>query len=217
MRYIDVSGQRFGKLICLVKVGTTKKSRNAIWLCKCDCGNEIKVSINSLKTKKTQSCGCLQKEKASVLGKEATKHGMVNTKVYKVWSHMKARCLNKHDKSYINYGARGIKVCDDWMTFSKFHEWAINNSFEEHLTIERKNVDGDYEPSNCKWATKLEQANNKRNNVKVTINGDSKNITQWAKELRININTVYSRIKSGWEIEKALLTPVTKRKGVNKS
>ena len=140
-------------------------------------------------------------------------HGDSQTKLYKTYQRMKNRCYRKNFPHYEIYGGRGIKICDEWLNdFVKFKDWALKNGYKEGLSIDRINVNGDYEPSNCQWITMEEQANNKRNNIFYTINGITKTQTQWCKYYNIPVTNVRRRLSSGWDIEKALTTPIRKWK-----
>lgn len=131
-------------------------------------------------------------------------HGLINTPMYTVWCSMKERCYNKHDKSYKNYGARGITVCDDWLhSYPTFYEWAIKSGYEKGLSIERIDNDKGYSPDNCKWADKTEQSRNRRNVIQVTYKGETKCLAEWARELGISRGTIKSRIDVGMSIEEA--------------
>lgn len=155
----DLTGKKFGRLTVIKYYGSNKHGR-ALWLCQCDCGNTKIVLGNSLNSKLTLSCGCYNKE---IIKKCNSKHNMAYSKLYKVWQGMKTRCYNKNFMYYCNYGGRGITICDEWKSnFSNFYEWSINNGYEEGLTIDRINNDGNYEPSNCRWVTRAEQNRNKR-------------------------------------------------------
>ncbi len=129
-------------------------------------------------------------------------------RIWRVWSHMVCRCHNEKSDSFKNYGGRGISVCDEWRNdFSKFLDWSVKNGHDFSLTIDRINNDGNYEPSNCRWADKEVQSNNKSTNHYVVINGVKKTLTQWAKENGLNINMVCKRIMRGMSDELAVTTP----------
>lgn len=200
-KIIDLTGNRYGRLT-VIKMAYRNENRKYYWLCKCDCGNEKTVAGYSLKCGDTQSCGCLGKEHRT---KSLIKHNMTHTKLYRVWGNMKARCYIKSSSRYYRYGARGITVCDEWKnSFDAFQEWAMKNGYKEDLTIDRIDVNGNYEPSNCRWATVKEQMNNYSRNHFLEYNGKNQTITEWAEELNINKGTIKSRLKAGWSIERTL-------------
>ena len=142
-------------------------------------------------------------------------HG-VRSKLYNKWHSMKNRCNNTKSKDYKNYGGRGIRVCEEWLNYSKFREWSLSEGYIEGLTIERINNDKDYEPNNCKWITMKEQQRNKRNNRLITHNNKTLTMVEWGEIYNIHPDRIGSRLKSGWSIEKALTekvkTPMTKNK-----
>ena len=175
-KFNDLTNKRYGKLVVIKQSGRTK-DRHILWECKCDCGNIINVSSHDLTTNHTKSCGCLQKE---VIKNLRFKHGDRDNRLYSVWKTMKKRCENPNCKSYKYYGARGIKVCDEWHDYSVFKEWAYNNGYDDKAkkydcTIDRIDVNGDYEPSNCRWVSMKVQNNNKRRK-EVTNHGRNRTI-----------------------------------------
>ena len=197
-------GEKFNRLIVikLHHINTFKNKYNRItnreyYLCKCDCGNYDIVRKDSLKNNNVKSCGCLQKEKVK-------KHGLRYTRIYKILDCMKERCYNKNKDNYYLYGARGITVCKEWLEkdngIINFYTWAINNGYKENLTIDRIDNNGNYEPSNCRWATMKEQGRNKRNNYLITYKGETHCLSEWAETFNINRTTISSRLKNGWDI-----------------
>lgn len=125
---------------------------------------------------------------------------------------MKYRCNNINAANYERYGGRGIKVCNEWQEFEPFRDWAINNGYKDDLTLGRINVNGDYCPQNCRWATIKEQNNNQRTNRLFTVFGKTQTMTQWAEEYCISKSTLWGRLKRGWTIEEALTTPIKSKK-----
>lgn len=205
----DLKGERFGKLIAINRIC---KSDGSHWKCKCDCGNYTVVSTHNLTKGNTKSCGCLQKEKASQVHKT---HGARHTKLYTVWNNMRSRCNRPNDKSYCNYGMRGISVCEEWNnSFENFQKWAFLNGYNENLTLDRRNVNGNYCPENCRWISFKEQNNNRRNNVYVTVNGKTLTLSQWSEANNIPYLTILQRRKRGWSDEKAVSVPVNKKGAV---
>lgn len=206
MKKIDRTGERYGNLTVLYE-SYKKCGHNAVWHCRCDCGKEVDVVAYNLSNGNTRSCGCLQKRVASDTHKT---HGMKNTRLYQIWIGMKDRCNNPSNKRYDRYGGRGISVCEDWQEdFIKFYNWAIDNGYQESLTIDRIDLNGNYGPNNCRWATWREQANNTSRNVSIELNGENHTLSEWADIYGINAKTLYTRIfQLGWDFEEALTTPI---------
>lgn len=160
-----------------------KKHTKKYYKCKCECGKETIVYQGKLVSGQTKSCGCLTE-----------KHGLYKSRLYNIWRGILKRCYLISSKDYKRYGARNIKVYEQWKTnFSSFYEWSINNGYKNYLTIDRININGDYEPSNCRWISSKEQANNRSNNRLITHNGETLNITQWAEKLNINRHILYQK------------------------
>lgn len=202
---IMMAGEKIGKLTIIECLGQIKGEDDKHFYYKvvCECGNEEQVSSTILRTKKRMCAKCSLKDKS--------KHGMSKTKLFSVYRSMKQRCYDKKNSGYINYGARGITVCDEWCNnSSKFFEWALNNGYKEGLSIDRIDVNGNYEPSNCRWVTNIEQANNTRTNKKLTYNGETHGIYEWERIVGLPRNLIGTRIRSGWSIEKAITTPKMK-------
>jgi hypothetical protein len=163
----------------------------------------------------TSSCGCLQKEGA----KErfyafAYKHGFQGTRLYHIWADMKRRCLKKGSENYDNYGARGITVCNDWLDFVPFHNWAILHGYQDNLTIDRINNDEGYYPENCRWVTSAVQNRNTSRNKYLTFNGETLTIMDWSKKINISYAGIRKRLALGWSIDRVMTTPVQKNKKV---
>lgn len=191
MKKRDLTGQRFGRLT-VIEEEPIRIHNRIKWSCRCDCGNVTSVYGCHLTTGQSTSCGCFNKEQTS---KANLKHGMRNERLYNIWSHMKARCSNEKTAQYADYGGRGIKVCDEWLSFKSFSEWALNNGYRDDLTIDRIDVDKGYSPDNCRWANIEQQANNKRNTAYITVDGVKMSIADWQR--RIGKNTLYARKHMG--------------------
>lgn len=159
-KFIDISNQKYGRL-CAIRRVDNNKHNQVCWLCRCECGNEIIVTTIDLRRGHTKSCGCLRKE---IVGATHRTHGKRHTRLHSIWATMKERCDLKKRRDYKYYGGRGITVCDEWRNdFQAFYDWAMANGYLDDLTIDRIDVNGNYEPSNCRWITIQEQQKNKRN------------------------------------------------------
>ncbi len=210
-KLIDITGNRYNNLTVIERVANNIRGQSR-WKCLCDCGNYTEVTSNNLKSGAVKSCGCLRHI-------PKYKHNLSHTKLYRVWAGMKRRCYYRNDKSYKNYGGRGIHICDEWVNdFVNFYNWAIQNGYEEGLTIERINNDENYSPNNCTWIPKSEQVNNRRNCILYTYNNKTQNLKQWCDELNLDYGLMHDRIRSkGWSFERAISTPCNIKKRNNKS
>lgn len=197
----DLTGKKFGRWRIVAMLEGQKAK--AI----CECGNEREVFAQTLKHSKSLSCGCLSREINSgpkpAISERLTTHGQSKTPIYKVWAAMLARCSNATNPAYCNYGGRGISVCERWLKYENFIADMGHRPSDKH-SIERINNDGNYEPTNCKWATKKEQCNNMRTNRFLVFNGESKTMSQWAESLGVSRDTIRGRLRRGATVEQAL-------------
>ena len=204
----DLTGERFGRLLVIERCGSDK-SKNALWRCICDCGNETVKSGIYLRNGDTRSCGCLHKETVS---KRMSTHRLSRTRLYRVWSGIKNRCYNPNTDNYKYYGEVGIGMCDEWRNnFEAFLEWSISNGYDENAkaqecTIDRIDTSKGYSPDNCRWANHTIQCNNQTSNKLLTFNGETHTIAEWARKQGINYSTLRARINRGVPVETALST-----------
>jgi hypothetical protein len=192
-------GKHFGKLTVIKPLGHDRFKRR-IWLCQCECGNTTEVVGSSLTNGLTHSCGC---------GRTRTKEESALRKIY---YNMKHRCYLPSSNRYNEYGGRGIIVCEEWnQSLNAFREWALNNGYQLGLSLERIDVNGNYEPSNCTWITRGKQQYNKTNTIYLTYNNETHNLMEWADITGINYHCLKSRYERGWETERILTQPKQKR------
>ena len=179
----DLTGQKFGRLTA-ISLSHIDKYTHRMWLCECDCGKFKIVRANDLKRGKTKSCGCLKGNIKFGTYKHRPRIGLLNKRISSILSGMRQRCYNKNNKSYKNYGGRGISICDEWLYSTiTFQDWAYANGYEDSLTIDRIDVNGNYCPENCKWADRRAQANNRTNNRLITYNGETHTLSEWLRIL----------------------------------
>ena len=198
------TGNVHGRLVALNRVGKSK----ARFLC--ECGTIKELWIGHVIHGKTQSCGCLHKEIISKLMTErCTTHGMFGTPIYAVWNSMRDRCTNPRNHAYRHYGGRGITICERWKTFENFYE--DMGERPEGMSLDRTDNNLGYSPDNCRWATRIEQANNRRGSVRMTLNGTTKTAAEWAEQLSIKRSLLYDRHRAGWTDERTLTTPSRKK------
>ena len=203
-KIVDIKGKKFNRLTVLEYVGNSK------WLCKCACGKETIVLGADIRSGHTKSCGCYNSEQAKLRN---STHNKTKTRLYETWEHIKRRCYSITCNDYKNYGSRGIKVCDEWRNdFMAFYNWAIQNGYDDNLTIDRIDNNGNYEPSNCRWVDRYIQANNTRRNHYYIVNGEKLTISEIARKYNMNYNTLNNRLWHGMSIEDALNTPLRKWK-----
>ncbi len=206
-RALNIAGMRSGRLVAISPSPVNSISGERQWICKCDCGNTHMVRTWYITHQQIVSCGCIR----GILGRELqTKHGAYSDPVlmrtYRIWCGMIQRCYYKKHKSYKNYGGRGIRVCREWRDFRNFY--ADMGARPSDKVLERKNNSLGYSADNCCWATHKEQANNRRSNRKLILNGVSMNLEQWAQRLGIESFTLGKRLRKGWSVKKTLTTPL---------
>ncbi len=198
-RFHDLKGQRFGRLTVIERAPdkTTGSKPKVMWRCHCDCGEETIVWASSLVRGTTVSCGC-----------KTRKHGFSHKeRLYETWKNMRRRCSDPKNKRYAQYGGRGITICPEWDDYAVFREWAMSHGYADDLTIDRIDVDGNYCPENCRWATTNEQMNNMTKNRMITYRGETMSMSRWAERLGISYGTMNHRIQRGWSMERIESTP----------
>ena len=198
----NIIGKKFNRLTILEKVETG--DRHSMYKCLCDCGKTNIARGSLVVSGATKSCGCYAAEK---LLERSKSHGMTHTKIYSVWNQMMQRCNNPKNQAYANYGGRGITVCSRWHDISKFRE--DMGDPPNGTSIDRINNDGNYEPGNCRWATRKEQAHNRRSKVIYwTHSGKTLCLNEWSKLLGVSPGMLHKRHKLGWPVDKILTTPI---------
>lgn len=204
----DISGQKFGRLTAVdfVKLNNQKIK----WNCICDCGNKVQNYGDALRRGKVVSCGCYMKENRSK-GLHRT-HGYAPrgnvSRTYRAWASMCRRCDTPSSSNYARYGGRGIYVCNRWLKFENFLQ--DMGEVPDGYSLDRIDCNGHYSKENCRWATIIEQANNKNNSVLITVDGQTLSAAQWSKKLGIKAGTIRSRKKKGWSDEEIIKTPILK-------
>lgn len=202
MRLIDLAGQKFERVQVVSRApNMSETDTNARWNCKCDCGKEFIAYGQDIRRGKTKSCGCLTRKTMGDRSRRFnTRHGMSQTRAFRIWGGMLNRCTNSNDPKYRYYGGRGIKVCERWL---KFENFLSDMGFPpDDLSLDRIDTDGDYRKENCRWATKQEQAINRRSSVMLTHNGITMTATDWARALGLSASTMYGRVAMNWPPEK---------------
>lgn len=206
-KFNDLTGMQFGRLSVIERAENRGKS--VMWRCSCQCGAEVVTKAYSLTSGATRSCGCYNRERSS---QHHTKHGESQTRLNREWRKIKYRCSNPNDDRWEDYGGRGITVCKEWTdSYEAFRDWAIANGYRDDLTIDRIDVNGNYEPGNCRWITNQKQQNNRRDNHYITYKGETHTITEWARIYGVGENCLVHRIRRGWDVERAFTTPMQKK------
>lgn len=196
----NLIGQRFHRLVTIERV--PNRGTSTMWKCRCDCDTIVVVHSKYLRNGRTRSCGCLRRETAAHQGRIQATHGMSKTPTYQVWGAMRSRCLNPRHPRFVDYGGRGIQVCERWDSFENF--LADMGEAPTGLELDRIDNNGNYEPSNCRWATHQQQMQNRRNGRNLTHDGRTQCITAWAREVGLTRTCITNRLKRGWNIADTL-------------
>jgi|SRR5690625_188574 len=209
-------GDRYGRFVILFEVEQRNKQRR--FMCLCDCGTEKEIALVLLRNGQTKSCGCFKRDHLISM---ITKHGRSprgkRNKLQAVWVSMKQRCLNDKNDAYKYYGGRGITIHTGWLEFENFESWAVKSGYEEGLSIERIDVNGNYDPFNCTWIPRSEQSNNTRRSTSYEFNGKKQSLKDWSLELGINYSTLTGRLRRGWTVERAFTQSVDKKRSHRRS
>ena len=194
----DLTGQKFG-LLTVIGLAETD-TRKTYWVCKCDCGNMKTVRSDSLLCGAIKSCGCIKRKQDEVNLTKNHRHKMSGTRIYSEWQGMKGRCYNKGSARYADWGGRGIEVCEQWRnSFESFYTWAMANGYQDNLTIDRIDNNGNYCPENCRWVRQQEQCRNRRSNINITIGNSTRTLMEWCEIFQVdytNVNARYHRNKN---------------------
>lgn len=206
-------GDRFGKLTVIKELPTRKRpprTYDRMFLCSCDCGNQVTVAMSGLRGGSTNSCGCLIKERGKI---KKDSDELPDRRLRRIWYNMRRRCDGRNEKDFRNYTSRNIKVCAEWINdFETFKKWALSNGYSPVLTIDR--IDGSlgYFPDNCRWATVKQQMNNVKYNVVLKKGDEFHTIAEWSEILGVKAHSLYRRKKEGWDDERILNTPIKQYK-----
>lgn len=204
---IDLVGKRFERLTVLGMSPKRSAHGKVQWVCECDCGQKLTVPGNALNRGNTRSCGCLKVEKIAALNRT---HGASRSPTYTTWCTMKDRCYNPNNKKYADYGGRGITVCDRWIGSYEHFVADMGERPFRGAEIDRKENNGNYEPGNCRWATRSQQTRNKRTTRWITVDGVTKSLAEWSEETGVGQRLIWKRISNGWTAGEAVKTPPLK-------
>lgn len=201
---VDITGKRYDRLVVVEYVGKTSNG-HSLWLCRCDCGAETKVTKSNLSCGRQVSCGCKRREQAGVMNKT---HGKSGTRLYRIFTNMVSRTENENVPCFSVYGGRGVSICKEWREdFSAFANWAVQNGYSDNLTLDRIDNDKGYCPDNCRWVPWLKQFENRRTTAYIEHNGKRKTIKEWAQVYQLDSKLLRRRLQDGWSFQDALETP----------
>ena len=203
---LDLAGKTFGRLT-VIKETKQRQNRFVLWLCRCKCGNKILVRSNNLTSSWTRSCGCYQRERASETHRIHGESGINRSPLYIAWGNMIKRCSDKNNK---RYGGRGITVCKAWQDYMVFRAWALTRGYRKDLQIDRIRNNGNYSPSNCRWATRKDNLRNTSRTRWEKINGEKRSLAAWCEIYKMPYSVVHGRLARGWGLMDAMTTPVKK-------
>lgn len=206
----DIAGQRFGRLVVLE---FSHSDGAAHWRCRCDCGGEKVAAGRLLRAGVTASCGCIVRERMralSPIGQAARRVPFAHAeRLGQMFDDMRKRCGDTKNRAWHNYGGRGIRVCAEWLADRRaFYAWALEHGYAPGLTIERNDVNGHYEPANCRFIPRAEQGFNTRRNQFIEWNGERLTRTEWARRLGVSPGVLLHRQSRGWSVERMLTEPV---------
>lgn len=207
IKMIDLKNIRSGKLVALRPTEKRRSSGYIIWECRCDCGNVCYADSYQIKNSLKKSCGCSRCDNIiqSNISRSKYPQEVRKERLYRIWKGMYSRTHYKSQAQYKDYGERGIIICPEWENdFLTFREWALNNGYSDDLTIDRIDVNGNYEPDNCRWIPKCEQTKNQRSNIIIEYNGEKHIASEWADICGIPHSTLYKRINKGYDTEHLL-------------
>jgi hypothetical protein len=208
MKRLNLISQRFGRLVVIARAPS---KNSGMQLCRCDCGNKVTVGTGGLRDGSTVSCGCRRKEHWDSFSRT---HGRTRSRTWYSWQSMITRCSTRGTVNWKDYGGRGIRVCAKWRGKRGFENFLADmGERPAGHTLDRKNVNGNYTPKNCRWATPRQQSNNTRRTRWLTMNGETLSISEWGLRTGISRYTISARIEVGWSVEQALTQPVDHRKG----
>jgi hypothetical protein len=203
--FLNLEGQQFGALKVLERASSVKGETK--WICQCDCGNVLEIFGKALRRGFSTSCGCYRRE---VSAQRLRTHGLSHTPEFGAWERMRNRCRNPASPDYADYGARGINVSPEWDKFEQFYTDMGPRPSGRH-SVGRKDNDGPYCASNCRWETPVQQANNKRSNRILQAFGKEMTLAEWGRETGYGEDAISARLKLGWSVERALSTPIRRR------